>query len=300
MIYFHYGEFAPTFELNDNGTDASAYTNELFTIRKTLSRTDNIDIDFTYTLVFDWGVLGTETFTGNLGMNESVNIQSAKILADIEGSFEIEITGTVEELIEITPKDRDTPLYNWYAATDVRNIAITGWHVPTRTEYETLETLIGGQAKGGDLKKTGFLYWNSPNVGATNLYGFDGKGNGRRTTFGNFDLKNNTLHLWTTTQADTSNAHLFNLFYDFNTFIRNEYPKKLGGSIRLIKDNNTPSVGAITDIDGNVYTEVVIGTQIWLKEDLRVTKYRNGDAIPNITDNTAWSNLTTGAFSYYI
>ncbi len=55
----------------------------------------------------------------------------------------------------------------------------------------------------------------------------------------------------------------------------------------------------VTDYDGNIYDTVVIGTQTWMKQNLKVTHYRNGDAIPNVTDNTAWSNLATGAYADY-
>lgn len=51
----------------------------------------------------------------------------------------------------------------------------------------------------------------------------------------------------------------------------------------------------ITDVDGNVYHTLKIGTQVWLLENLKVSKYRNGDIIPNVTDNSAWSMLSTGA-----
>ena len=54
-----------------------------------------------------------------------------------------------------------------------------------------------------------------------------------------------------------------------------------------------------TDYDGNNYGTVTIGTQVWMTENLRVTHYRTGVAIPNVTDNTAWSALTTGACSDY-
>ncbi len=55
----------------------------------------------------------------------------------------------------------------------------------------------------------------------------------------------------------------------------------------------------VIDIDGNVYNTVTIGTQVWMKENLKVTHYRNGDIIPIVTDNIQWQNLTTGAFCDY-
>jgi uncharacterized protein (TIGR02145 family) len=55
----------------------------------------------------------------------------------------------------------------------------------------------------------------------------------------------------------------------------------------------------VTDIDGNVYHTVTIGTQLWMVENLKVTHFNNGDSIPNINNNTAWFNLTTGAYCDY-
>ena len=65
--------------------------------------------------------------------------------------------------------------------------------------------------------------------------------------------------------------------------------------------SNTVTIGNVTvsDIDGNVYQTIKIGNQIWMAENLKVSHYRNGDAIPNVTDDTDWSNLTTGAYSEY-
>ena len=62
-----------------------------------------------------------------------------------------------------------------------------------------------------------------------------------------------------------------------------------------------PCIGnpTITDIDGNVYNTVQIGNQCWMKENLKTTTYRNGTAIPNVTDNNTWMNLTTGAYAWY-
>jgi uncharacterized protein (TIGR02145 family) len=55
----------------------------------------------------------------------------------------------------------------------------------------------------------------------------------------------------------------------------------------------------VTDIDGNTYNTVTIGSQVWMAENLKVTHYRNGDEIPKVTDNTTWQNLTSGAYSEY-
>ena len=57
--------------------------------------------------------------------------------------------------------------------------------------------------------------------------------------------------------------------------------------------------GPVTDVDGNIYSTVKIGNQWWLKKNLEVTHYRNGDAIPNVTDDSTWANLTTGAYCSY-
>jgi uncharacterized protein (TIGR02145 family) len=55
----------------------------------------------------------------------------------------------------------------------------------------------------------------------------------------------------------------------------------------------------VSDIDGNIYNTVTIGTQVWMVENLKTTKYRNGDPIPNVTDEIQWSNLTTGGYCNY-
>ena len=55
----------------------------------------------------------------------------------------------------------------------------------------------------------------------------------------------------------------------------------------------------MTDIDGNLYNSVIIGTQEWVKENLNVSRYNDGTIIPQVTDPTAWGNLTTGAWCYY-
>lgn len=55
----------------------------------------------------------------------------------------------------------------------------------------------------------------------------------------------------------------------------------------------------VTDIDGNVYNTVVIGTQEWTVENLITTKTNDGIPIPLVTDNTNWVNLTTPGYCLY-
>lgn len=60
------------------------------------------------------------------------------------------------------------------------------------------------------------------------------------------------------------------------------------------RDNDT-----VTDIDGNVYKTVKIGNQWWMAENLKVVRYRNGQSIQHITDDTEWTIITTGAYCAY-
>ncbi len=55
----------------------------------------------------------------------------------------------------------------------------------------------------------------------------------------------------------------------------------------------------VTDLDGNVYNAVIIGDQVWLKENLRVSHFNNGDVIPNVSGISAWLALSTGACCNY-
>jgi uncharacterized protein (TIGR02145 family) len=66
----------------------------------------------------------------------------------------------------------------------------------------------------------------------------------------------------------------------------------------LIPDNHI-DYGSVTDIDGNVYKTVVIGDQEWMAENLRVSRYNNGDEIPTGVSNTEWETITHGAYTIF-
>jgi uncharacterized protein (TIGR02145 family) len=60
----------------------------------------------------------------------------------------------------------------------------------------------------------------------------------------------------------------------------------------------TVAAATVTDIDGNIYHTVTIGTQIWMVENLKTTKYNDGSDIPQGTPET-WPDLTTPAYCWY-
>jgi len=63
--------------------------------------------------------------------------------------------------------------------------------------------------------------------------------------------------------------------------------------------SDSVTYSTVSDIDGNVYKTIVLGTQTWMAENLRTTKYKNGSPIPNVTDNNTWFNLKTAAYCDY-
>jgi uncharacterized protein (TIGR02145 family) len=59
------------------------------------------------------------------------------------------------------------------------------------------------------------------------------------------------------------------------------------------------ATGSISDVDGNKYSTVTIGTQTWLGANLKTTKYNDGTVIPNITNNINWYQSSSGAYCWY-
>ncbi|HLN20568.1 MAG TPA: FISUMP domain-containing protein [Bacteroidales bacterium] len=67
----------------------------------------------------------------------------------------------------------------------------------------------------------------------------------------------------------------------------------------LFAENDWPATASISDADGNIYEVAKIGTQIWMKQNLKTTKFSDGTPIPNVTVDATWAALTTPAYSWY-
>lgn len=198
-------------------------------------------------------------------------------------------------------------LYNWwaihYASPDFKFINNIGWHMPSLNDWNALIASTGTTG-GGKLKEIGFIWWNSPNTGATNEKMFNGKGGGYRLANGTFaDLKNKGYHLVSYSDGYSNILSSLELFYNSNAInVSYALTKNCGISVRLIKDSTTLTEGqsgTYTGNDGKVYRTICIAGIEWLADNLDETKYRDGTNIPLVTDNTAWASLSTGARCYY-
>jgi uncharacterized protein (TIGR02145 family) len=58
----------------------------------------------------------------------------------------------------------------------------------------------------------------------------------------------------------------------------------------------TSYLGIASDIDGNVYNTIRIGSQIWMAQNLKARRFRNGDIIPNTIGNDQWANTISAAY----
>jgi uncharacterized protein (TIGR02145 family) len=177
------------------------------------------------------------------------------------------------------------------------SIAPVGWHVSSDAEWSLLVTFLGGESvAGGKLKEIGTLHWQTPNTGATNEVGFNGSGGGYRG--GNFSVIKYYGDYLTSTISGSGTFWNRNIGFNGININRGSGTYSIGMSLRLIKDDSTDP-GTLADIDGNVYKTVKIGNQIWTASNWKCTKYNDGTPIPNITDNAAWSALTTSAWCVY-
>ncbi|MBN1892986.1 hypothetical protein JW906_00745 [bacterium] len=140
-------------------------------------------------------------------------------------------------------------LYNFYAVSNYRNIAPAGWHVPSDSDWKTLEKHLGmSQAEaddwgargtaGGKLKETGDSHWIDPNTGATNESGFSALPGGY--CFGvdvPFHYLGNSAFFWTSTANGTYEAWSRQLEYDQSWIYRSSHQEKVAGlTVRLVKD----------------------------------------------------------------
>lgn len=127
-------------------------------------------------------------------------------------------------------------LYNWYAVDNAHGLAPAGWRVPSEADINTLITFIGGNTvAGGILKDIGLTYWQSPNTGALNTFGFTAKGSGQRIyTDGSFIELNQNFNMHSSDDVELG----LRLFYDdiSSSDTSNIDSQESGWAVRMMRD----------------------------------------------------------------
>jgi uncharacterized protein (TIGR02145 family) len=161
---------------------------------------------------------------------------------------------------------------------------ITIFGIPTlTTQVKTIgintSALSGGNITDGggfDVTERGICWGTSPNPTISGSKTVDGSGLG--------------------IYGSTATNLLPNTVYYIRAYASNSAGTAYGQDVEVNTATFSPPV---TDIDGNVYGTVVIGTQTWMAENLKTTRYRDGSSIAYVLDNTTWSSLNSGAWSFY-
>lgn len=200
-------------------------------------------------------------------------------------------------------------LYNWPAVTDARYICAEGWHIWSRSEAQALMAYIEtgydnlSNTIGQKLRESGSVYWDAE--GGTNDYGFNARGSGYRDMSGAFQSFRNSFHTWTSTENSTTRAWYLRCFTGNNytaSIVASTGEKITGKSLRPAKDSTTLThgqTGTYTGNDGSMYPTICINGVEYLACDLAETKFRNGEAIPEVTDDAAWAALETAGMCAY-
>lgn len=189
-------------------------------------------------------------------------------------------------------------LYNWYAQNNVLKLSSSDDWVNS-----SIHSYI---PDAGDCKETGTTYWDSPNTGATNVYGLNLRGSGLRSGIsGSFS----GIKLYYFERTDpTSDHHLAR--YDSDTFsaASGDDRYKLGFPQRFMNLSTSLDAGQCGTYIGNdgkvypticVYTGETYGNIEFMACNLAETQYRDHSLIPEVTGDAAWASLATGALCVY-
>lgn len=88
-----------------------------------------------------------------------------------------------------------------------------------------------------------------------------------------------------------------NTTYFFTAYAKNSQGISTGESLSF--RTSSSGSGACVDAEGYIYKTVQIGNQVWMAENLRTSKYRDGTTIPNVIDDSDWAAMVSGAYCFY-
>jgi uncharacterized protein (TIGR02145 family) len=184
-----------------------------------------------------------------------------------------------------------------YSASVNANFAPSGWTLPSYSELSDLKDFLGSSG-GGDLKINDLNYWKSPNTGASNTYGFNGKGVG----FYFDDAPTLNLAFKEVLDIPAYDFPSDTLFHGSLQMTYNQealgtlvgtYKNTFANTVRLIYTGAGTPTSPIYDYDGNKYNIIQIGTQYWIDRAWKSTHLNNGIAITYSNNADDWNNSDT-------
>ena len=126
-------------------------------------------------------------------------------------------------------------LYNWYAVTDPRGLAPSGWHIPSDEEWTTLADNLGGDDDAAGKKMKSKAGWHD-NGNGSNTSGFSGLPGGYRNYDGTFYVIGFNGNWWSSTEYNTYYAWYRYLHYSNGIVYRFNNYKSNGFSVRCLRD----------------------------------------------------------------
>ncbi|MBR4786066.1 MAG: fibrobacter succinogenes major paralogous domain-containing protein [Fibrobacter sp.] len=160
----------------------------------------------------------------------------------------------------------------------VQGVCPSGWHLPTRGEFETLIDAVGGSDIAGKMLRatSGWKDLNGEDGNGTDDYMFSALPVGYWSKeFKTYFNEGTSTFFWSSTEISSGIVYMINMF-DGRVIISDAY-KKDGNSVRCVKDGSEPKQEpdssvkgpALTDSrDSQIYKTVKIGDQVWMAENL--------------------------------
>ena len=200
-------------------------------------------------------------------------------------------------------------LYNSYAVEGTGTSSISSsddWYLPSLTDYEALITLV--DPDGLSYDNTAALYYMESGTdhwltdAGLNTYGLTLKGVGQRLSSVGFTALKTYGYYWLSDVIGTTGRYSMGVYNNDTLFTNSGDLLTTGNAVILVKNATGIANGETTQYTGNngkIYNAVCINEKYWLTDPLTETEYRDNSPIYNVTDQTTWNGLTTGALCAY-
>jgi uncharacterized protein (TIGR02145 family) len=156
------------------------------------------------------------------------NLDSLNWSITTSGAQAVQDQGGLNETTNLNTYGR---LYNFYAVEDSRGLCPTGWHVPTKAEWDSLYARVGGEAVAGKQLKAPDPRWDG-----LNSNGFDVLQGGSRKPDGGFEPTIGIEHARFWTSTPNGSLAYYRYFNTYDDSYGDSHGRKHGFSVRCIQD----------------------------------------------------------------